>query len=371
MIAYGQKKMVKAVYDGDIKVNGLTVGKGDGSNNVIVGGNALPDNVSGSNNLAIGTNSLRYNTSGTKNISLGVSSLQANVDGDYNVAIGQSSLIKNTSGVDNVAIGGDSAKTLTTGNNNIILGKGAEPSSPTVSNEVTIGNNNVTNTRVSGNGLLVGVSAQTSETSRIKIGSGRTGSGLCYLDFITEEGADYNSRIQREAGANGSVKIVNTGSGALYFNNAKVITEGSSALGGGGVPIGAIMMWSGATNTIPSGWRLCDGGGGTPDLRNRFPVGAGSTYALKATGGSKDAIVVTHNHSVTVNTKTGLNGTLTLINRGGSSGANSLMRARSGSVTTATSGQGSYGEGWRGEGGSNSSKATFKLDHNHTGSSYS
>jgi hypothetical protein len=36
---------------------------------------------------------------------------------------------------------------------------------------------------------------------------------------------------------------------------------------------------------------------GTPDLRNRFIVGAGSTYAVNATGGSADAIVVSHNHT--------------------------------------------------------------------------
>ena len=359
----------EAVYDNDIKVNDVTVGSKNQPNTTIVGRNALPNMTTGTHNTALGYGSLRELTEGTHNTALGMQSLLKNQTGKNNIAIGHNSL-QETLSDNNTAIGYKSGADITTGTNNTCIGYNAQPSAPTVSNEVTIGNNNVTNTRVSGNGLLVGVSAQTSETSRIKIGSGRTGSGLCYLDFITEEGADYNSRIQREAGANGSVKIVNTGSGALYFNNAKVITEGSSALGGGGVPIGAIMMWSGATNTIPSGWRLCDGGGGTPDLRNRFPVGAGSTYALKATGGSANAVIVEHNHSgsVTINNKTGLDGTLTLINRGGSSGANSLMRARSGSVTTATSGQGSYGEGWRGESGSNSSKATFKLNHNHTGS---
>ena len=35
-------------------------------------------------------------------------------------------------------------------------------------------------------------------------------------------------------------------------------------------------MWSGSTSSVPDGWRLCDGGGGTPDLRNRFVIGAGS-----------------------------------------------------------------------------------------------
>lgn len=52
------------------------------------------------------------------------------------------------------------------------------------------------------------------------------------------------------------------------------------------VPAGVIVMWSGAVGSIPTGWNLCDGTNGTPDLRNRFIVGAGSTYAVGATGGA-------------------------------------------------------------------------------------
>lgn len=52
-------------------------------------------------------------------------------------------------------------------------------------------------------------------------------------------------------------------------------------------PIGGIIIWSGAQTAIPSGWHLCDGTSGTPDLRNRFIVGAGSEYKVGDTGGSK------------------------------------------------------------------------------------
>jgi hypothetical protein len=62
---------------------------------------------------------------------------------------------------------------------------------------------------------------------------------------------------------------------------------------------GMIMLWSGSVASIPSGWALCNGSNGTPDLRNRFVVGAGSTYAVDATGGSADAIVVSHTHTAT------------------------------------------------------------------------
>lgn len=72
----------------------------------------------------------------------------------------------------------------------------------------------------------------------------------------------------------------------------------------GGVPSGAIIMWYGSIASIPSGWYLCNGQtvGSlvTPDLRSKFVVGAGSTYAVAATGGSADAIVVSHSHSTSV-----------------------------------------------------------------------
>lgn len=51
-------------------------------------------------------------------------------------------------------------------------------------------------------------------------------------------------------------------------------------------PPGIIMLWAGSVGSIPSGWALCNGSNGTPDLRNRFVVGAGQTYAVGATGGA-------------------------------------------------------------------------------------
>lgn len=52
------------------------------------------------------------------------------------------------------------------------------------------------------------------------------------------------------------------------------------------IPTGVITMWSGSIATIPSGWNICDGTNGTPDLRDRFVVGAGSTYSVGGTGGA-------------------------------------------------------------------------------------
>ena len=65
------------------------------------------------------------------------------------------------------------------------------------------------------------------------------------------------------------------------------------------LPKGVIMLWSGSTASIPFGWALCNGSSSTPDLRDRFVVGAGSTYAVAATGGTADAVVVSHTHTAT------------------------------------------------------------------------
>lgn len=67
------------------------------------------------------------------------------------------------------------------------------------------------------------------------------------------------------------------------------------------IPVGAtwhpgmILMWSGATNAVPTGWALCDGENGTPDLRDRFVLGAGGSRAPGDTGGDEE-----HTHIVTV-----------------------------------------------------------------------
>lgn len=61
-----------------------------------------------------------------------------------------------------------------------------------------------------------------------------------------------------------------------------------------GVPKGAITLWYGTT--IPDGWYECNGQNGTPDLRGVFPLGSSSAYPMGSTGGSPDAVLVSHNH---------------------------------------------------------------------------
>ena len=68
---------------------------------------------------------------------------------------------------------------------------------------------------------------------------------------------------------------------------------------------GLIVMWSGSVSNVPTGWALCDGNNGTPNLQDRFIVGAGSTYSPKATGGEAThkltiAEMPSHNHNLSL-----------------------------------------------------------------------
>jgi microcystin-dependent protein len=68
-------------------------------------------------------------------------------------------------------------------------------------------------------------------------------------------------------------------------------------------PTGGIVMWSGTVLNIPSGWTLCNGQNGTPDLRDRFIVGAGSNYSTGSIGGVdsvslSESQMPSHSHSI-------------------------------------------------------------------------
>jgi len=92
--------------------------------------------------------------------------------------------------------------------------------------------------------------------------------------------------------------------GMLRYNTSIPQFEGYSSTSwiALGIPSGGIIMWSGSIATIPVGWALCDGTNGTPDLRDRFVVGAGTTYAPGNTGGANTVALSTaelpsHTHS--------------------------------------------------------------------------
>ena len=176
------------------------------------------------------------------------------------------------------------------------------------------------------NGNIVGdnatnVSGINNVTATAFYGNGANLTGIDATKIITG-----NTQVQTiDTGSNGHVKVITEGgerlrisnggqiglSGANYGSSGQVLTSQGSGSAAAwttviGVPSGIIAVWSGAEGAIPSGWYLCNGSNGTPDLRNRFIVGAGSgsSYSVGNTGGSNTVTLSTSQipaHSHTTN----------------------------------------------------------------------
>ena len=85
-------------------------------------------------------------------------------------------------------------------------------------------------------------------------------------------------------------------------NNAWVALSGGGGSGGAGaVPSKTIVMYHG--DVAPSGWVICDNSAaaiaaGAPDLRDKFIVATGSKHSRTSSGGSNNAVVVSHSHTI-------------------------------------------------------------------------
>ena len=112
---------------------------------------------------------------------------------------------------------------------------------------------------------------------------------------VTAVHSDFNV-LQHE----GSTKVAVSATGASVTGNLSVsgtipagqltgampAIDGSALTGIQGIPSGAIMMWNGTNANIPSGFVLCDGSNGTPDLTDKFILGRGSSSNSGNSGGA-------------------------------------------------------------------------------------
>ena len=105
-------------------------------------------------------------------------------------------------------------------------------------------------------------------------GNDGSGSGLDADKLDNQEGSYYQNAGNLNAGTIPDARLANS---SLFVT-------------------GMILMYTGST--APRGWAICNGQNGTPDLRDRFVVGAGSAYSINNTGGSKDATLVSHSHTI-------------------------------------------------------------------------
>lgn len=115
--------------------------------------------------------------------------------------------------------------------------------------------------------------------------------------YLRLDGSTGTTNYTKESGTG------STGWVAEYnFSNPIPIANGGTGSTTGGnylVPSGGIIIWSGSSASIPSGWFLCNGANSTPDLRDKFIVGAGSTYAVNATGGATTGTPTINSYTLT------------------------------------------------------------------------
>ena len=124
-------------------------------------------------------------------------------------------------------------------------------------------------------------------------------------DSFIQNTTDNDLLIHQQGNAGIQIKPQNSYPVELYYNaskKAETVSGGftvtgtctATAFAGDGSALtgivsfvsGMILLWSGSTGNIPSGWVLCNGSNSTPDLRDRFVIGAGNSYSVGATGGS-------------------------------------------------------------------------------------
>jgi hypothetical protein len=106
------------------------------------------------------------------------------------------------------------------------------------------------------------------------------------LDYLGNLAINTDPDTLYKLKVSGKTNITN---GDLKVSNGDVVIDAPNKfIGYGTIPVGGIIMWSGSIVSIPSGWSLCDGTNGTPDLRNRFIAGAGDSYSPGNTGGVEE-----------------------------------------------------------------------------------
>ncbi len=208
----------------NLTVNGLTLGKGAGSNNGVntaFGASALAANTTGAYNTAIGFQVLANNTTGNNNHALGFQALAANTSGSRNTAFGEASLPRNTTGSDNVAIGLTALFRNTTADNNIAIGTQALGNSLTGSNNIAIGSQALTGNSTSSNNTAVGYQSlqQTSGSDNTAIGR---------LSLMANTTGSFNTAV-------GSLADVNSNN----LSNATAIGYGARVLANNTIQLGA------------------------------------------------------------------------------------------------------------------------------------
>ena len=131
-----------------------------------------------------------------------------------------------------------------------------------------------------------------------------------FVSFFNGNSGNLPNQVDANLKYNASTNVLSavkfSGDGSLLTNIQAGQVQGNSIF-----VSGMIILWSGTIASIPTGFVLCDGQNSTPDLRDKFIIGAKQDNSgvaksdvegsLKQTGGNKDAIIVSHDHTVNHN----------------------------------------------------------------------
>jgi microcystin-dependent protein len=335
---------------------------GDASGNLFVGDVAGCNSTLTSNCTGIGEESMDFLTGGSNVTGLGFSSLRNTASLTRVIAIGTFAGDSNSNVADTVIIGDSAARNLSSATSNVIIGSGAGASLTGGTNNILIGagvdpvvgsNNNVFNigntiSGITGSTIYTAGAIRAGGDIQIKSGDSFTiyspGSpdvtrsryttdtnGRTYFqtlsDFaFTQIGTgSTNTILTISSGTGGDVFSVDGTISATSFQGNNLSIAGtisatsfqgnnlsiggtisaSTMVGKGTIPIGGIIMWSGDISSIPTGWALCDGTNGTPNLLDRFIIGAGGSYAVGTISGSSTQTLSVsnlppHSHDATV-----------------------------------------------------------------------
>jgi len=114
----------------------------------------------------------------------------------------------------------------------------------------------------------------------------------------------YHSGAEKLVTSSTGVTVTGTVNATNFTGNGSQLTniQAGQIVGNSIFVQGMIILWSGAANAIPTGFVLCDGNNSTPDLRDRFVVGAGSAYSVGDNGGANSVTLTvnqipSHTHS--------------------------------------------------------------------------
>jgi hypothetical protein len=252
LVSTGSQTIAGAkTFNSDLKVNGLTIGRGaggvssntvngfnalfantTGSYNTVNGFNALQSNTTGGSNTAVGSNALFANITGSYNTGIGVDALNSNSSGSFNVASGQATLYQNTNGNNNTANGYYALGSNTSGSSNTAVGMSALYANTTGTNNTAIGYGaNVASNNLS-NATAIGYGSNVAASNSIQLGNSSVTnvktSGTITSGTVTYPNAHGTSGQVLTTSGSGTLSWASTGVKNTYYGIYNPLTASNS-----------------------------------------------------------------------------------------------------------------------------------------------